>query len=253
MTASTDLRPVVGRPDKYGRVKVALPAHGVEVIIEPLDPDDDPHGRVYIENELVEERVPRVAVLAREEEQLGDDRFTASPKADKLYKELNGLIETDWLALTRLAVNALHTEGLLLFSSPSVLDSAIEGAYLNRNAGCAMCPCSPGVTIPRRMYAERSGVRIEVGLRAQRIRPAAKRKLSKPQAKVLRLVANSSLVRDETRTPYVYRSAGGATRFPPATVEWLITHDLVALGERIGVLRALTVTEDGAHEAFARS
>ncbi len=255
MTAPAPTRIVAGRPDKYGNVKVVVPEHGFEVIIERRSGEDDtPAGRVYIEDELVEQRAPRVAALAREEEQLGEDRFTATPRANKLYKELNRLIEADWLAVTEAAVRALHAAGLIVFHSPSGLESAIEGAHLNKNAGCAMCPCSPGITVGRRMLRdEPGGLRWEVFLRIQRIRPTPKRKLSAPRVKALRLIGNGSIVRDETRTPFVYRPAGGNTRIAPAVVDWLITADLAVLGEREGVLRTVMLTADGEYERFARS
>lgn len=252
-TTATD-RPVAGRPDKYGSVKVVLPEHDIEVIVERKYDTEDPPGRVYIETELVEQRVPRVAELSRQEEQLGADRFTATPKANKLYKELNGLIEAEWLALTAVALRALHAAGVIVFNSPSGLEDAIGSARYNPKAGCTMCPCSPGVTAGHRIFRDKpGGVRWEVGLRIQRVRPAAKRKLSKAQAKALNLIGNGSIVRDETRTPFVYRPAGGNTRLAPAVVDWLIINDLVALAERNGVLRVVTLTETGEHERFARS
>jgi hypothetical protein len=90
--------------------------------------------RIYVTDE-VSNRHPKVAELAAQEAALGDRRYSTMgqyPEVDALYRKLNRAIAT----AKREAARAALLEAKLIGERDRV--------NFSRNAGCSMCPCSPG-------------------------------------------------------------------------------------------------------------
>jgi len=63
------------------------------------------------------------------------------PEVDALYEKLNGHIMATKTAIAREALATIA--GQLTGDT----EAAARDAHFSRNAGCRMCPCSPGVVI----------------------------------------------------------------------------------------------------------
>lgn len=111
--------------------------------------ETNPAPRIYVLDAVAEARSADLAELQRQEQALGDKRFAERgehPDVDDLYDRLNAEIMR---VKTDIAKEALGELGHVITGD---VNAGVERAFFSRNAGCDMCPCSPGVI---------AGVRLE--------------------------------------------------------------------------------------------
>jgi len=102
----------------------------------------NPAPRVYVADAIAEARSADLAEHQRQERALGERRFAERGKdaeVDDLYDQLNDEIMRAKTLVAREVLASLH------LTVDGDLNAAIDRAFFSRNAGCDMCPCSPGV------------------------------------------------------------------------------------------------------------
>jgi hypothetical protein len=111
-------------------------------LLERRDYDSNPAPRIYVDDTTAANRSALLADLQQQEKALGGRRFAergTHPAVDDLYDRLNDEIMRVKLEIAR---------EVLVFLANAVsgdVDAAVERAFFSRNAGCDLCPCSPGV------------------------------------------------------------------------------------------------------------
>lgn len=117
-------------------------------------------SRVYVDNALAYQVDAELAELARQEEELGDDRFLPrdiDPEVDAFYDRLNA----------RYAENNTTIALVVLPLLDAVLDGSgrhsrrLDNVEFSPYAGCTTCKCTPGVKAPRALR-HGSYVRIQI-------------------------------------------------------------------------------------------
>lgn len=114
-----------------------------------LIPHSDPGPSVvYIEDAIAEAIDPELHELTVRESELGDRRWSergVRADVDSLYDQLNARIMAVKTGITREVVipRLARQRGVV------VPAASHEGIHFDRNAGCELCPCSPGVIVPQ--------------------------------------------------------------------------------------------------------
>jgi hypothetical protein len=139
MTAIT-----ISQPDQDGKIVATTPAYSINIrprtYWEPM-----PTG-VYVADSIAATADPELARLVADEAALGKRRFSERGvhlDVDDLYDRLNERIAKTKLRIAREALALLG--GVV---NGDLSEEALNRAYFSRNAGCELCPCSPGVLVP---------------------------------------------------------------------------------------------------------
>lgn len=111
-------------------------------VIRRTSYERNPAPRIYVADAVAETRSADLVDLERQEQALGDKRFAergTDTDVDALYDRLNAEV-------MRVKLDIAH--GVLNWIKDYVsgdFNTADDRAFFSRNAGCDMCPCSPGV------------------------------------------------------------------------------------------------------------
>jgi hypothetical protein len=134
-------------PDETGLYTVTTDRFAVRI-----RPRREPEGiltAMFVDGGLAEREDTTYADLCRRESELGELRNCVDvahggdhPEVDALYVEMNARYMLTCLAIARAVLP------LLADLVEGDLNDAVENARFNLSAGCDMCPCSPGVSLP---------------------------------------------------------------------------------------------------------
>jgi hypothetical protein len=108
----------------------------------------NPAPRVYVSDAVADTRSETLVDLERQERALGEMRFAERGThvfVDDLYDRLNAEIMR---VKTEIAREVLAELGGI---TDGDIDTAVDRAWFSHNAGCDMCPCSPGVVAGARL------------------------------------------------------------------------------------------------------
>lgn len=124
-------------------LEIPIPLGGYTIKVCARDGyERNPAPRVYVADAVAETRSAALVELELQEQALGKRRFAQRGQhtdVDALYDRLNAEI-------MRVKLEIAH--GVLCWLKDYVsgdFNAADDRAFFSRNAGCDMCPCSPGV------------------------------------------------------------------------------------------------------------
>ncbi len=152
----------ISEPDKNGHVTVATDQH--RIVVMPRRDHEYRACALHVDVAMARSRDAELDRLASEEADLPDgqrwctrvENGGSHPEVDALYDAMNNRLMA---VHVEIAQEALQHLGDVVTGD---LDTAVSDAYFSRNAGCADCPCTPGVVLPGDLHLNGRMVDIEV-------------------------------------------------------------------------------------------